>query len=119
MMKIVLLYKDTPNPLGLPGEWPAYAIEDDGRRVDGTWFRCTDQDLADRLSKNRDDYEKWAASVPQIVKEPEPTPVGDPAAPDITLEQLTQWVADKFGVDVDTVKSESAVRSANYVSKAP
>lgn len=66
-----------------------------------------------------EEYEKWAASVPQIVDEPEPAPVVDPVAPDITLEQLTQWVADKFGVDVSTVKAESAVRSSNYVSKAP
>lgn len=56
-MKLVLLYKDSQNPNGLPGEWPAFALDDDGREVISPWFRCTDDELADRISMHQHDYD--------------------------------------------------------------
>lgn len=55
-MKLVLPYKSAPNPLGLPAEWPAVALEDDGRTISSPWIRESDSVFAARISANLPAY---------------------------------------------------------------
>jgi hypothetical protein len=63
MNNAVLLYKDTPNPQGIPGEWPCETkplgdgtmLPNDGRN----WQLMTDEELQARIDQYAADKEIW------------------------------------------------------------
>jgi hypothetical protein len=55
----VLLYKDTPNPDGIPGDWPARVELSTGRTA--PWFQVTKAQLDTYKANNAAAYEQWAA----------------------------------------------------------
>jgi hypothetical protein len=55
----VLLYKDTPNPDGIPGNWPARVEISTGRP--SPWFQVTKAQLETYKANNAAAYEQWEA----------------------------------------------------------
>jgi hypothetical protein len=55
----VLLYKDTPNPDGIPGNWPARVEISTGRPA--PWFQVTKAQLETYKANNDAAYAQWEA----------------------------------------------------------
>ena len=56
----VLLYKDTDNPLAIPGDWPAQTERWNNQPA--PWIEMTQQELNDWKATYRDDYNTWKQS---------------------------------------------------------
>jgi response regulator RpfG family c-di-GMP phosphodiesterase len=70
-MKAVILYKDTTNPLGLPGEYPAETRDiQQGETVTAPWVEMSESEIEGRISQYSETVKQIttaAESVPQDV----------------------------------------------------
>ena len=56
----VLLWKDTANPSGIPGEWPAKVQPAAGR--ESPWVKMTAEELESHKARHRQEYDAWKVS---------------------------------------------------------
>lgn len=70
MMRDVLFYKDTKNPQGFPGDWPAQTAIADGRPA--PWVEMTRQELEDHKALHQEAFDLWEAALPEPDTEPRP-----------------------------------------------
>jgi len=69
-MKSVLLYKETENKLGLPGEYPAETRDvADGETVQSPWVLMTDSEVESRIAQYSETVRQIVAAADSVPQE--------------------------------------------------